>query len=73
MENYFTIGLGFFVLIIGLLSMIKPKLFISKGTPKIHPFLYIETEKYIRIRGWVFTLFGSLMVIFFLLDVLGKL
>lgn len=69
-EDYFILGFGFFILIVGIFSTIKPKLFVSKNTPKVHPYFYIDSKKYIKIRGWVFIVLGVLLILISITELL---
>lgn len=69
-EDYFLFLLGLFVFIMGIISFKKPGLFVNKNTPKVHPYFYIDSKKYIKIRAIVMLIIGFLLMIFTGLSIL---
>ncbi len=66
MRKYITLALGGIIFIVGVLSIIKPNIFITKHTPKVHPYFYIDSKKYIQIRGGIYALSGVILIIIYL-------
>ncbi len=69
-EDYFLFLLGLFIFIIGIISFKRPRMFINKKTPKIHPYFYIDSKKYIKIRAIVMLIIGFLLMVFTAVSIL---
>jgi len=70
-ENYFLFFLGLFIFIVGIISFWKSELF-TKNAPKVHPYFYIDSTKYVKIRAVVMIILGSLLTLLTLLSILNN-
>ena len=72
LENYFWLGLGLLLLIVGVFSFFKPEVLITKNTPKKHPIFGVGIKKYNKMRAPVMIILGLIMVIIQLFEIFGK-